>query len=72
MVYDALHAHPNLDLVMLGDSIMERWNGTRGLGTETVPGAKEMFFKYFTRAHGGHLEGLALGSSGDTVRDGTI
>jgi lysophospholipase L1-like esterase len=67
MYYDAVHAPQNLDIVLLGDSIIERWNGTRHMGTHPMEGMREIFESKFTRKGGGTLEGLALGSSGDTV-----
>jgi hypothetical protein len=58
-----------LDMVMIGDSIIERWNGTRHMGSEVIPGLKQVFNQRFTKAGGGIYEGLALGCSGDMVRD---
>lgn len=56
-----------LDLVFLGDSIIERWNGTTAMGTERLPGdIRSAFESHFTKAGGGFFEGLALGSSNDT------
>ena len=68
------HGH-ELDVVILGDSITERFNGTRSMGRHAVPENRAVFEKYFD----GHLhprsdekdginhklQGLALGSSGD-------
>ena len=54
------------DLVILGDSITERLNGTRHLGTIELPENRNIFESLFTKAGGGSLEALALGSSGDT------
>lgn len=56
-----------LDLVFLGDSIVEQWNGTQSMGTNVIPGMREPFEKRFTIKGGGDLEALALGCSGDTV-----
>lgn len=56
-----------LDIVFIGDSFVERWNGTRSLGQEVIPGMRTPFEKRFTRTGGGAFEGIALGSSGDTV-----
>jgi lysophospholipase L1-like esterase len=67
MVKDARDAPSNLDIVFLGDSITERWNGTRNYGTETIDGMRHAFETRFTKKGGGVFEGLALGSSGDTV-----
>jgi hypothetical protein len=68
-VWDAEHAHHNLDIVMIGDSITERWNGTSSMGRNLIPKGRAPFEQYFTKDGGGSLEGLALGSSGDTVRN---
>ena len=55
-----------VDLVILGDSITERLNGTRHLGTVQLPDNREVFLSTFTKSGGGNIEALALGSSGDT------
>jgi lysophospholipase L1-like esterase len=52
--------------VMLGDSITERWNGTRHLGTVVLPENRQVFNSFFTKSGGGSVDGLALGTSGDT------
>ena len=70
LVEDAKKAPKILDIVFLGDEVVEQWNGTKNMGTEIVPGMREPFEKRFTKAGGGDsaLAGLALGSSIDTVR----
>ena len=68
MVRDAKLAPKELDIVMLGDSIIERWNGTKSMGSEVIPDMRNPFIRRFTRAGGGSFEGLALGCAGDTVR----
>lgn len=69
LVEDAKRAPKNLDIVFLGDEIIEQWNGTAELGTKVLKGdMREPFQKRFTTEGGGTLEGLALGSSIDTVR----
>ena len=71
------HGH-ELDVVLLGDSIVERWSGTRGMGQETVPENRAVFDKWFGKNHvevdvdtstttGAPLNGLALGTAGDTT-----
>lgn len=50
----------NLDLVMIGDSLIENWNGT------SKPAQRQLFEGLFTFKGGGSLEGMALGSGGDT------
>lgn len=67
MVYDAKKAPNDLDIVFVGDSITERWNGTAALGTKVIDSTKRAFRKRFTKKYGGKLEGIALGSAGDTV-----
>ena len=54
----------------MGDAIIERWDGTSDLGTNVLDGGlmKEPFQERFTKQGGGMYEGLALGSSVDTVR----
>jgi len=66
MVYDAKKAPNDLDIVFVGDSITERWNGTAALGTKVIDSTKRAFRKRFTKKYGGKLEGIALGSAGDT------
>ena len=68
MVQDARRAPKDLDLVFIGDSITERWNGTRSWGTESIPGMRKAFEARFTKKGGGTFEAIALGSAGDTVR----
>ena len=68
MVKDAHMAPLDLDIVFLGDSITERWNGTDHMGTTTIPGMRKVFESKFTKKGGGDYEGLALGSAADTVR----
>lgn len=67
LVWDAEHADHNLDIVMIGDSITERWNGTGEMGRDIIEGGRVPFETHFTKAGGGMLEGLTLGSGGDTV-----
>jgi lysophospholipase L1-like esterase len=67
MVKDARQAPRDLDIVFLGDSMIERWNGTRNMGQQSIPGMRKVFAERFTIKGGGTFEGLALGSSGDTV-----
>ena len=57
-----------LDLVMLGDSIIERWNGTRNLGNVKEPAMREVYEKMFTKEGGGQIEALPLGIDGEEVR----
>lgn len=55
-----------IDLVMIGDSIIERWNGTRSMGQQLADEFLPVFEQYFIKHGGSDLEAIALGSSGDT------
>jgi lysophospholipase L1-like esterase len=66
-VYDPSH-NTTLDVVFLGDSLIERLNGTQVLGTLVKPAMRQVFEAHFTKEGGGTLEGLALGTDADTVR----
>ena len=69
LVEDAKRAPNKLDIVFVGDEIIEQWNGTADLGTTILKGGmREPFEKRFTTKGGGTIEGIALGSSIDTVR----
>ena len=69
MMYLAAKKAPqNLDIVLLGDNMIERWNGTHTMGTHILADERSVFEQKFTKRGGGRLEGLALGTSGDTVR----
>ena len=56
-----------LDVVLLGDSMVERWNGTRSLGQEEIENGRESLERFFTKQGGGSLEGMALGAETDTT-----
>jgi len=62
-------AESPLDLVMVGDSLIGHWNGTFTSGHHYKPEFHDLFKQYFTKSGGGKIEGLALGSSGDTSRN---
>ena len=68
LVNDANKAPKHLDIAFVGDAVVELWNGTTDLGTTVIPHMREPFEARFTKAGGGKLEGVALGSSTDTVR----
>jgi len=57
MVTAAQGAH-QMDVVFLGDSITERWNGTKSRGSSVLDDHKLVFDKHFPKA-------IALGSAGD-------
>ena len=65
MIRIAKAAPANLDVLFLGDSIIERWNGTRYLGRRSIPENREAFGRKFSKARGSKLEGLAFGSAED-------
>lgn len=60
-----------LDVVFLGDDLVEVWNG---LGLNVPVGRpngaeiQKLWNATFTKAGGGKLDGLALGIMGDSVR----
>lgn len=63
-------AQAPVDLVMIGDSIIERLRGTRNLARVTgIDDHLEVFDRHFTKSKGGALTGLALGASGDTANN---
>jgi lysophospholipase L1-like esterase len=66
------HGH-ELDVVMLGDSITERWNGTRNMGQIDPLFQKDraVFERFFEKSRNADapLQGLALGSSGDITTE---
>ena len=67
MVAVAKRLDPNLDVVFLGDSIIERFGGTAGMGAQVVSGHKAAFDRRFSRNAGGRMEGKAFGTEQDTV-----
>lgn len=62
-----------LDIVFLGDSILERWNGTRNMGQDDgYPEYHASFASFFDRRHHPDtavLQGLSLGTSGDITTE---
>eukprot|EP00814_Leptocylindrus_danicus_P007549 CAMPEP_0116031636 /NCGR_PEP_ID=MMETSP0321-20121206/17678_1 /TAXON_ID=163516 /ORGANISM="Leptocylindrus danicus var. danicus, Strain B650" /LENGTH=473 /DNA_ID=CAMNT_0003506891 /DNA_START=68 /DNA_END=1485 /DNA_ORIENTATION=+ len=55
------------DLVFLGSSTVEGWNGTmKGKTRPRLEKPKKIFEELFTRENGGPIDALALGSYGDT------
>lgn len=66
-VSELVHGH-ELDVVLLGDSITERWNGTRGMGQDQYPEYRAVFESFFDKTNKSStapLQGLALGTGGD-------
>jgi len=55
----------DIDVLLIGDSITERWRGTRSIGRTNFSEMKPVFEANFDRSKGGAVNGLALGSSGD-------
>lgn len=65
----AATAATDVDVVFLGDSSIEEWNG-KWMGMaheENIKGISSWYSKTFKREKGGDVEGLALGIAGDTV-----
>jgi lysophospholipase L1-like esterase len=60
-----------VNVVLLGDSITEHWNGTSRMGTEQLPGQfRAVFEKHFDlNSHTAQVEGMALACSGDTTTE---
>ena len=71
MVAAAQAAASDVDVLFLGDSITERWNGTRSMGTRgPFQKQRSVFERYFERSkhpESASFQGLALGTSGDTT-----
>ena len=71
LVSYAMQQQKELDVVLLGDSITERWNGTRHMGQRgPYPQNLLVFQRYFDREafpDQATVQGIALGSSGDTT-----
>ena len=60
MVQDVM-TFSKLDVVFLGDSITELWNGTKRLGRKQLKGGREVFDKFFTRQGGANMDAIPLG-----------
>ena len=56
-----------LDVVFLGDSITECWNGLHFGRPESFCDASNVFNSVLTRAGGGAIDAVALGIAGDRV-----
>jgi lysophospholipase L1-like esterase len=56
------------EIVWIGDSIVERWNGTKTMGANPAPEFRAVFDTYFDSPTA-PFKGLALGSSGDTCTE---
>jgi len=68
----ANHSADPLDLVLIGDSIVERWNGTAALGSAARPEFRKVADKYFNERSGGNsssrsINAVLLGAAGDTT-----
>jgi lysophospholipase L1-like esterase len=61
----------DLDVILLGDSILERWNGTRHLGRDDLsPEYRASWASFFDRRmHDAPLSGLVLGTAGDVTTE---
>ncbi|KAL7567957.1 hypothetical protein ACA910_019667 [Epithemia clementina (nom. ined.)] len=59
-----------MDVMLIGDSITERWRGTRSYGQHALlEDMKVVFQSNFDRTAGGQLNGCAVGSSGDITAE---
>jgi hypothetical protein len=61
---------PNLDVVLLGDQLIQAWTGRFRLAEGQIVGRTEIrsfFNQTFHRAQGGLVEGIAMGIEGDTA-----
>jgi len=62
------NATSDLDVVLLGDSIIEQWNGrSMGVQMDNLDEIKGVFNNLFRKDHGGMIDGLALGITGDVT-----
>jgi hypothetical protein len=63
----------SVDVVFVGDDVTEAWNG-RQLGVETsaYKAVNSYFLKTFSRNGGGEIDGLALGTTADSVCYATV
>ena len=69
LLNQTLADNTELDVVLLGDSITEMWNGRmRGNFIKKLDNNTAAFQKLFQRKHGSKIEGLALGIARDQVR----
>jgi len=60
------NATSDLDVVILGDSITEQWNGRKnGTQKDDLIEIKKKFDGFFHKEQGGKVDGLALGIAGD-------
>lgn len=62
----------SLDVLLIGDSITERWRGTRMFGQYILPeetNALETFQSFFNQTAGGKINGCAVGASGDITTE---
>ena len=59
-----------LDVLLIGDSLTERWRGTSRYGQRTfTEDYRGVFQTYFNRTAGGSVNGCAVGSSGDITTE---
>ena len=59
----------SIDVVLLGDSILEHFRGTKALGKLALPELRQVFEAHFVKSHGATLEGEALGTGGDSTTE---
>lgn len=65
----AAAADLDIDVLFIGDGMVERLNGTvNGAPTDDAAMIKRIFAKSFSKDSGGDIDGLAVGIEGDQVR----
>mmetsp|Transcript_30487 Transcript_30487/g.34749 ORF Transcript_30487/g.34749 Transcript_30487/m.34749 type:complete len:390 (+) Transcript_30487:39-1208(+) len=66
---DTLHGYDDeLDVLFLGDSIIEQWNGTRFLGRKLFKSNRQSFLHKFSKTMGANFNGLAFGTAQDRLQ----
>lgn len=69
LVNQSIASNTELDVVLVGDSITEMWNGRMMSGIYgNYDDNARAFQQLFQKERGGKVEGLALGIAGDQVR----
>ena len=65
-IQGVMDTHSEIDIVMVGDSIVEHWEGKdMGILEPTLHRDHEVFEELFTRHGGGKIDGMAHGIGGD-------
>lgn len=65
-----IDSHARTDVAILGDSIIEHFNGhDLGYGGGKWKANRKVFEKLFTKANGGKVDGVAMGIGGDRIQN---